>query len=689
MKARRIAGTLVAVALLLCRAAAGEERPITFLRHLRAPDLDDPSYLKEIRNRRPDFLLLGRAVPFDNALGPTSLMAGGDSAARDIKDAALLKPKDLEERVKFLRRLNVVLRESGVKTILPYTSAISLIGEAEKPTGFFEFYRRWHEYPGLGQRPTPSPDAWFAVDTLDNPLPVGDALDPDYLRPMKRYAACPANPGWRAWMQQVVRACVECGYDGAYVDHCDIKPCCCAQCQEKFHSYLSAKYQPEEYKKLHGQGLDAIRLSEDEETFAGVETMLFRQLMLKELLGAMREIGGQQKARLALKGIGLWQMEQFADVGEFFAFDAVGQGQTFNIPGARDTEIINGICDRQSFTNIIPYKCAAALAQKSQLMIDMHTNDAITHELGFAEALAFGAPPIFGGSMTTADSAASAKYRDFLTRHAELFADASPYAQVGIVFFGQHACYPRGIRHVEQALFVMERLAAHRVPFEVIVEGNCNPGALSAYRAVILPALRYASDAQVLTFQNYVEQGGTLVVSEDGFRYNGGYIEREKTWLERAINRPENRKEDILHAPVKKGWIVHTPRFFDDDALAQGIRRGIEAGPLQVIGRGAWHVRVNTRMRRSEHAGDILIHFVNYNVCPRRGAKAVMPERDVFCSVRFPREWSVFSVTAHSPDVPVAKQIEFSQDAENGVLRFNLPEVRVYTVVRVSCRITG
>ncbi|NOZ21942.1 MAG: hypothetical protein GXP25_12740 [Planctomycetes bacterium] len=686
MKALQAAAAIIALGLLIRPARADGARPTTFLRQLGAPNLDNPKYLKEIREYAPDVLMLGRAVPLDSAMGPISQLGGGDSRARDVKDIILLKPKELEERVKFLRRLNVVLHESGVKSVLPYTSAISLIGTPGKPTGFFAFYRHWRDYPGLGQRPSPSPEEWFAMDKFDHPLPVSDTIDPDYLRPMKRYAACAANPAWREWMQQVTRSCIDSGYDGVYVDHCIIIPCHCQHCSTRFHAYLSKKYGPAEFKKHFGKGIEKIRLSEEKETFAGVETMLFRQLMLKELLAAMREACGKKRVQLALKGIDLWKLEQFADVGDYFCFDAAGRGRAFNIPGVQETQIIDGICQRQSENNIIPLKCAAAIMQRPKLAINIHTRDAITRELGFAETLAFASPPFFGGAKMFSDPATQRKYRGFLSSHADLFGDASPYANVGVIFFGRQKCYPGGGRHVAQAQFVMGRLATHRVPFEVITAGVCNPNTLSRYRAVIVPALLYADEARVLAFQEYVKQGGTLVVSKDSFRFDERCIRREKTWIDRTINRPKDRQEDILHVPLGKGWIVHTPRDFDDEALAQGIRQGIETGPLQVIYRGAWHVRVNVRMRRTDLSGDLLVHFVNYNICPSRGPKAIIPAKDVLCFLRTPKHWGVFSVTAYSPDDPVARQIEFSHDKKNRVLRFALPEVKIYTIVRISCR---
>jgi len=691
MNASRRIGILLLWALCApVQAQDDTPPPLAYLRQLRAPDLDDRAYLKEIKEFGPGVLLVGRSVPFDSSMGPISCFGGADPSGKDLRSAKRLAPGKVAERVKFVRRLNAVLHETQIRTVLPYASALAIVGDAETSKGFFAFYRKWREYPQLGTRPTPDPRQWIALDKKGKPIALGRDLAPSHLSPLKRYAACLSQGAWRQWMREVAKTCMDCGYDGLRLDHGLVKHCHCEECKQGFRAFLIEKYTPEAVKQYFGKNtVDAVPLTDEPKTLAGVETALFRRSLLKALLREMKQASQSPPPVLMLKGVPLPLLDYLSEEADSFLFEPGRKDSVFHVPGVEETLIVNNIYKRKSVNNIIPYKCAAGTPQQRQVAMLNQEKEPAVRRLGFAEALAFGRPALFGAPFAASDPESHRLYAEFAAKHPDLFAAASPYADVAVAYFGTQNSYPNGKRHVLQSYFAMERLARHCVPFEVVSESNVNPKVLGAYAVLIVPELFHASDALLLTFRQYMENGGTLVVSGDAFRYDDRCVKRSRTLIDKIVKRDATRKDDILATPVGSGRLVHTPKAMDEEALAQGIRQGVPTGPLQVIYRGAQHVRINARQKRTDAAADIVLHMVNYNTCAKRTSNRVIPARDILTFLRIPAGWTVFSATAHRPGGAAAERLTFTQEAGSTVLILTVPEVETYTVVQVSCRTAG
>lgn len=190
-------------------------------------DPDKPSFLKELKASPPDLFHLGYHIPFKGALGPTY---GHDLFTNDI-----LPPHEVPREVERVRNVIAGLRAAGVARLIPYVYSMAFFGHPDERTGFFRFFDHWEDYRafGLGPKPQADPSLWTQARTPDPLLQASPGV--------LHYNPCVNHPGWRDYLDLVVRQLALVGYDGMFFD-VNTQYCYCPHCEEQFDIYLLEKY---------------------------------------------------------------------------------------------------------------------------------------------------------------------------------------------------------------------------------------------------------------------------------------------------------------------------------------------------------------------------------------------------------------------------------------------------------------
>lgn len=191
------------------------------------PDLENESFLHELKSSPPDLYHLGYQIPFKAALGPTY--------GHELYTDEILPPDQIPREIERIHRVIAKMRSAGVSRLIPYVYPMAFFGNPDKRTGFFHFYDRWDDYRkfGLGPRPDADPSLWSQVR---GPQPLGGG-PPDVFH----FEPCVNHPGWSDFLDLVVRQLALVGYDGMFFD-VNTQYCYCPHCQEKFDIYLFRKY---------------------------------------------------------------------------------------------------------------------------------------------------------------------------------------------------------------------------------------------------------------------------------------------------------------------------------------------------------------------------------------------------------------------------------------------------------------
>ncbi|HEY0377620.1 MAG TPA: hypothetical protein VGC87_11915 [Pyrinomonadaceae bacterium] len=206
---------------------------------LYAADERYKTFLAKLRQFPPDILIVGKEAPLTHSLGPT-LSFGGENRTfppppgRKGEDARrLLSPDELRLRIKATEQFVRDVHAAGVKTVIPYISPMTMLGNAERRQGFFQFFDSWEKYArefDLPERPPGDPLDWTQRDQKGATyFRVGGGRED--AEGLTRYSMCVNNPGWRRWQMLVADWIARVGYDGVWMDNVLVHRCYDKYCQ--------------------------------------------------------------------------------------------------------------------------------------------------------------------------------------------------------------------------------------------------------------------------------------------------------------------------------------------------------------------------------------------------------------------------------------------------------------------------
>ena len=278
--------------------------PFTYILDYGSKHLGNADYVPMVKSAPPALLHLGKDVPLNHGWGPVRALGGENQAYGSGESIDRLSPKQVRERIVALRQMVDALHKSGVRWVTPYVCGMTVNGDHESRTGFWEFYDRWDEYRPLGLSPRPGDDpfGWLQRHSDGSVLQYYRYNYPgEYYPPFKtnhRYAACWHADGWRTWLCEVVRFAAQCGHDGVFVDNACSQRCQCARCLTAFRQFLKNKSAAAHAGKFAGSNsLDSLTFPDKQETLLYAELNRFWCETAREELATLKAVGTKELGR--------------------------------------------------------------------------------------------------------------------------------------------------------------------------------------------------------------------------------------------------------------------------------------------------------------------------------------------------------------------------------------------------------
>ncbi len=685
---RVLSAVLLCVAMSAAWAAPVLTRaPITYVLDYGGKHLGHDQWVADTIAARPQLLHLGKDVVMTHNWGPIQALGGENQAYGKGDSVRRLTLEETKQRRAGLTDMVRRLHDGGVTMVMPYICAMTIGGDPDKRTGFWEFYDHWGEYAGefrLGPRPADDPITWLQVEPDGKPhffYRLTDGKYPPY-EPNIRYAVCMNNPHWRYWSEQVTRLCAEVGYDGVFVDNAGSQHCYCRYCQVAFQEWLKARYhgRPKDY--YAGQ---PILLTDDlKQGLAAVDSRRFWADSFSKHLMALKAAGEKAHQPFYVFPNGGESRPEHVWGGympvDFIMFErSVGDFGTN--PGMAGRRIVRDIKLRHMNHNIFENKLTqAAGGNERPLLLTRGGYPALNPDwdlnvdaaaLGMAESAAYGNG---GGFLVRPDYATFGdvlrQYRGFFERKTPLYEGNWSYAQVQLACFPSQKMYGN-LPHISRVRSLTDALGECHVLFDYNTRW---PGfhfpELQQYRLIILPDVKYMDVGSADQLIQYLKAGGkAIIVGENATM--GAELPRPQTSPFASL--PQDGRMHTLGQGQyvscalppngKQLWAILGQLGLQDLALCPP-----EANQ---------HVRFNAFAKADGKT--LYFHVLNYDVPLGTTARLEHPREGLKLRLPLPPGASAKRAAVHDPDKAEAAKVEIGA---GGTVA--LPPLRVYEVVEVG-----
>ncbi len=547
------AATLVAASCLYGQEDWKTDVPYTYLIDYSQGHVNSPAYLDKIREAPPTLMHVGEDVVFSSVFG-TKAGFGGPQGTH----TKLITAEEARTKLEVLRRYTAAMHAAGVKSIIPYINNIAILGDHVRRTGYWEFFDNWGRFQEFGFGPRPAQDIATAQMFSGFPSPERrkerDELDPNY--PYKRYELCVNNPIWRNYLIAVTRVIAQTGMDGVFSDEMDLRDYCSYD-QEKFRGYLSRRYKPEDLERRFGtRDISALRLGYPGEGALWAESQAFWSWSLGDYLRELGAAGAKENPKFFVMA----NLGPFAHINGAFKRSSGGKDPREWAPHCRlimfeEMQRPGELGPGVFVDSLLQFKMAFGMRFRAGVL-SYYSQDAAGVELSMAESGAGGGGAFIEGGYR--EPAARNKYRKFFESHRGLFAGYQSQADVAVVFdYGQ--AYWNSSANYRTLYPISQYLAEHHVLFDVIPPSRLHDADLAArYRAVITPALLYASGADLAALRRFAETGGIwLDIGHSGEYDDAGRV--------RSISNHAPAMERVGKGAILRRESVHNvlrhPRF--------------------------------------------------------------------------------------------------------------------------------
>lgn len=622
---------------------------------LYAADERYKTLLARVRQVPPDVLIVGKEAPFTHSVGPILSFGGENRTFPPVQNRKgedprrQLSPEELELRIKATERFVADMHAAGVRTVIPYISPMTMLGNVEKREGFFQFFDNWNKYEhefDLGPRPPGDPVDWTQRDQKgQNYFRVGGGSED--AAGLVRYSMCVNNPGWRRWQMLVADWISRAGYDGLWMDNVLVH-----RCYDKYCEAVA--------KDLH---VDLLR--EPDRVWLESYLRYFNDL---RKTGATRRsgsffLGGNYIElpfqRAVTDQLDLTMVEQvWLGAARILWPGGVWTGY---YPAMPNQKVINnrtgGTSEPRVFENIWLSQLSYAMrgdrgvhflagAPAGKGPDFAHNEDSAV--LALAEAATFGggvAVQVVGQYPLNSDTDLPAhkgreRFFSFARKHKDLYERLLPAGNIAIVVFpDQEAAALVEAQQVHQALLWRGLLVD-------VLDGDKQTAAtLARYSLVIVPGRptmpKWMADMPLL-------QSPDPLTAEE--------VREVKKTYQRDRNPPQLRRTKLSDIVLER---VATLR-----ALTLPQNSLVEAC--------AW--------ANDEH---MVLHLLNFHVpigLSNGGKAALVGECPV--QLKLASKKTVRSIKAYSPDEPEATIVKFEQHGDT--LKFKVASLRVYQVYEIG-----
>ena len=561
--------------------------------------------------------------------------------------------------------VNAQIHKHGLK-VIGHFQMVNVIADLKKRNNFFVFYEKhWHE-DLLGPKPHPDVDELLQRDAKGNIITRKHYVD--YV------GLCLSSPHARKMLKQMLKLAIDAGVDGIMTNYNYHWGCACPYCQKLFKAYLGKRYTAEQLKAKFGiTDLATHRFERIAAEIPGYpdpkkatpldwEAMRWGALAFKQAFDeVLITYGRSLKPDLVLAtwnhlgNLGIGEERAFLPVeqwgkGEHYFWYSGGYGPTKLKEHKAGDGWLNCLYLRE-MTGGKPF------------MLGKY--EPIRMRNSIAEGVATGGSGmgLYFGYRDSAGFEVGARYLRFLAKNEALYWPCESFAEVALVLPRQSAWL--GHKDGWDAFRSLgNMLSDEHVLFDVLADENVKTDRLEQYQAVILPAARALSDAQLSVLAGYVHQGGVLLALGDAAQMN---------------ERGEPRAQPDL---FREGKCVRLPTL-DASAGVKALRDAV--GARLSTFEAPWTVRVSAFSQPDK----LILHLVNYNrdeetAKSLRGPAAECPiavER-VGVGFRLRDGVKVESLVLLSPDEKQKQTITWQQEGK--LLRFRIPRVLVYGVVEIQ-----
>jgi len=262
----------------------------------------------------------------------------------------------------------------------------------------------------------------------------------------------------------------------------------------------------------------------------------------------------------------------------------------------------------------------------------------------------------------------------FFNREQRYYRDTELIADVGVLNTYANTAYGPQISH-QRWLALTQALYQGKVPFTLVPE-YC-AGDLNRFRVLVLADLALLSDKLLGAVNDFVQNGGGLLMTGDSTQFDERNIRRGKPGLAGLFSEPFAQK--VLHALPGKGRAVYLPEIQIPKSFKNGMLpvnheelltavRWAAGSPLAVEVKAPLTV---TLALYQQPNGNRILHLVNYD--------EQQPVTNIEVSLQLPPEKSVGTVKiltpgSHGPQTPISKK-------RGRQMVFSIPRLEVYALV--------
>jgi len=520
-----------------------------------------------------------------------------------------------------------------------------------------------------------------------------------------RHYACPNEPAYRDYLKRILKIGVEeLHADQIVFDNIMLQPepdsCRCPRCIAAFHDYLRQKYPTKEavQRRFGLPDVDWIVPNEWDSAAQPDSLAVLNDPVLQEwtrfrceslahyaddLSDYVKSLNPNVAVLMNIKGV--------------YSFNRYWANAVYHPLYAGHVDIL--AFDTGGYDARIDAKTGALVSQirsyKMARLIGASCDAPLGDELLAAQHMAYSyESPVTGyaGSPWMAARSGTTPILEFYRHYFQrYYTGTRSVADVAVLRNWPSMAYSINATYVPATL--MEQvLIQHKIPFDLLFDEEFTN--LDRYAAVILAGQECVSDAQVKTVLDYVQRGGTLVVTDNTGEYND--------WREKRHINPFTAVSD-----QGKGRIVYLPRFERADKVGRttaandnpepgaGSQQSPRLSPSQWV-LPVNHQQINDQIVNALPHGlslitgapltttaelltkpetkETIVHFVNFD------RQRTLPSFLVIVKKQFPGD--IKSVTYFSPDVdkPLSLPFEVSGDQ----VKFAPPIMRVYSMVVIA-----
>ena len=521
-----------------------------------------------------------------------------------------------------------------------------------------------------------------------------------------RHYACPNEPKYRDYLKRILKIGVQDLHaDQIVFDNIMLQPepdsCRCQRCIDAFHNYLRLKY-PTKDAVLRRFGLpyvDWIRVNEWDNPAQPDSLAVLNDPVLQEwvrfrceslanyaddLSDYVKSLNPNVAVLMNIKGVYSWNRywanavyhPLYAGHVDILAFDTGGYDARLD---AKTGALVS---------QIRSYKMAREIGASC----DAPLGD----ELLAAQHMAFGyETPVTGyagAPWMAARSATTPILEFFRYYHDRYYTGTTNVADVAVLRNWPSMAYSINATYTPATL--MEQvLIQHKIPFDLLFDEELTN--LDRYGAVVLAGQECVSDAQAKLLLDYVDRGGTLVITDNTGEFNDW---REKRHRNPFLPARAEGKGRIIYIPkIESGaeksgkaqagmenaepgaTSQHTPRLSPPqwllpknhqeicDEILNGLPKGLSLAteaPLTTV--------AELLNRPSTH--ETIVHFVNFD--------RQHPLSPFKVTVRKQFAGKVKSVNCFSPEADDSLPLNF--EASGDSITFTVPTMRIYSMIVIQ-----